>query len=167
MNLHEERIKIFLKHLEKLYSSKIYLCNKAKELSKGIITISEFAGVYSYGIPSDILSTAVKNFALDLDEKEDIDKIIAISTYYFGKEGKRGCVFCDDKFYFSELFGKPKKFYYSEIAEVKLISKHETALVFTNGSAINFGSSSVKGIGLKKFIDEIKVFNASISCENN
>lgn len=163
MNLHEERIKIFLKHLDKLLGSKIYLCDKAKELSKGIVKIGRYEGVYTYeyGIPDDVISNAVKYFALDLDEKEEADKIIAVSTYGFGKEGKRGCVFCDDKFYYSELFSKPKKFYYSEIAEVRLISQHETALVFTNGSAIYFGSSSVKGVGLKRFIEEIKEFNSN------
>lgn len=168
MNLHEERIKIFENNLTKLFNGyKIYMSAKPYETEKSDEEKIPFAVesgssmiicTYNYSIPKNLLKNAMRKYAFDVNEEE----VIALSDSSFLNNGKMGCLFADDRFYYTMPFVKPQKVYYADIEKIELTGR-SADIVLKDGSVVPFVNSSIKCKGLQKFIKEINEFNATIN----
>ena len=142
MGEHEEKIEIMRKYLTDMSTG--FYCHIGGE------------------VPSKKINNALKTFAQGMDS----DTIIGFyDTTSFGS-GKNGYIFTDDKMYYVEMFEKPKKLWYDDIKQIRMLksskkdSDRELAIDFLDGSSLYIEGGLIKKTPLKNFLNEMKNFDA-------
>ena len=138
MGEHEEKIEIMRKYLTDMSTG--FYCHIGGE------------------VPSKKINNALKTFAQGMDS----DTIIGFyDTTSFGS-GKNGYIFTDDKMYYVEMFEKPKKLWYDDIKQIRMLnsskkdSDRELAIDFLDGSSLYIEGGLIKKTPLKNFLNEMK-----------
>ena len=147
MGEHEEKIEIMRKYLTDMSTG--FYCHIGGE------------------VPSKKINNALKTFAQGMDS----DTIIGFyDTTSFGS-GKNGYIFTDDKMYYVEMFEKPKKLWYDDIKQIRMLksskkdSDRELAIDFLDGSSLYIEGGLIKKTPLKNFLNEMKNFEANKKAE--
>ena len=147
MGEHEEKIEIMRKYLTDMSAG--FYCHIGGE------------------VPSKKINNALKTFAQGMDS----DTIIGFyDTTSFGS-GKNGYIFTDDKMYYVEMFEKPKKLWYDDIKQIRMLksskkdSDRELAIDFLDGSSLYIEGGLIKKTPLKNFLNEMKNFEANKKAE--
>ena len=69
----------------------------------------------AYEIPDQMVEKATKHYA----KSADINSVIGICDTSIFSDGKEGFLFTDTKVYYKDVFGKPKKLWYTGIISTK------------------------------------------------
>lgn len=109
-------------------------------------------------IPSKKIDNALATFAIGLDRTT----IIGFLDTTVLNSGKEGFIFTDDKVVYKEIMEKPRKLWYDDILEVKIVSpsflddkKKVLRFELTDGSYIEWGSEYLNKTPLLHFFEDI------------
>ena len=120
-------------------------------------------------IPRKKIDNAIKKFASGMDKTTIIG---FFDTTVMGS-GKNGYIFTDDKIYYLNTLGKPKKFWYDDIKTIRITNKHkkdcDRILVITqyDGEKFIIRSSFLNKTPLKEFLEIIKDYDSSAKKQSN
>ena len=147
MGEHEEKIEIMRKYLADMTAAGNYHV-------KGNIPIKK-------------IDNALQTFAQGMDRTTMLG---FLDTTVFGS-GKNGYIFTDDKMYYVETMEKPKKLWYDDIKQLRILKSskkdcnRELAIDFLDGSTFYIEGSFINKTPLKNFLNEMKNFEANKKAE--
>ena len=147
MGEHEEKIEIMRKYLADMTAAGNYHV-------KG-------------NIHSKKIDNALQSFAQGMDRTTMLG---FLDTTEFGS-GKNGYIFTDDKMYYVETMEKPKKLWYDDIKQLRILKSskkdcnRELAIDFLDGSTFYIEGSFINKTPLKNFLNEMKNFEANKKAE--
>lgn len=145
---HEEKIEIMKKYLGKIANG--------------------FAYHIKGDIPDKKIDNAIENFASGIDRTS----IIGFFDTTIRRNGKNGYIFTDDKMYYLESLGKPRKLWYDDIKTIRITNTHKKdcdrilEIMQYDGAKVTIGSPLLNKTPLKEFLEAMKECDSSVDTVN-